>query len=278
MTQAPSATRPAIVGLEALSSKSVTSGSQRPWLVAVVSPCFNRREDLALLLGDLAGQDLRPIGGRPITMWVTVVDNASTQPLSTLSVPAGLEVEFVRSEVNTGGSGGFNMGMRRVLSGEGLSGRYDPPDFVWWLDSDARVTRRSLRELVKVLVKRTKVGVVGSGLRCRETGKIWEVGGQVDAGNGTIYPQDKGGVDHRLLTVCDYVAACSALVRREAIEKTGLWPDNFIYFDDVDWCVQMRRRTGLKVRANVRSRVYHPPRTAGSRRGRGITTAATGSR
>ena len=66
-------------------------------------------------------------------------------------------------------------------------------------------------------------------------------------------------LDTRFPSRADYVAACSALVRREAIERTGLFPDNFIYYDDVDWCVRMRLATGLKSRACVRSRAYHPP-------------------
>jgi GT2 family glycosyltransferase len=220
----------------------------------VVSPCFNRRHDLELLLADVASQDLRGI-----ELWCVIVDNASTEPLETINKPQGLEVEFVRSPRNTGGSGGFNAGMARVLSGEGISARHGPPDALWWLDSDARVSRRALRELVRVLERRRDVGAVGSGLRDTSTGRIWEIGGRIWRSNGAIGPADTGAVDRRLLTRTDYVAACSALVRREAIEKTGLFPDNFIYYDDVDWCVRMTRATGLKTRATVRSRAYHPP-------------------
>jgi len=224
------------------------------WKVAVVMPCFNRRADCEKLLKDLAQQKLPNI-----RLWGVVVDNASTEPLSTMQVPAGLDVEFVRSESNTGGSGGFNLGMSHVISGSGVSGSFGPPDFVWWLDSDARVSRTALLELVRVLARNPKVGIVGSALCDTDTGRMWECGGRIDKLTGAFHVAAAGDHDRRFLIRAHYVAACSALVRREAIEKTGLFPDNFIYYDDVDWCVQMRQKTGLKVRGSLRSRAYHPP-------------------
>jgi GT2 family glycosyltransferase len=255
---------PAVIGLEALTPANAAASNGiardekgspiRPWRVCVVSPCFNRHKDLELLLADLGKQDLRGI-----QMWVVVVDNASTQPLSSVNVPEGLAVEFLRLPSNTGGSGGFNAGMARVLSGEGLSAHYPPPDFLWWLDSDARASKRALRELVRVMAKRKDIGALGSGMRDVSTGRIWEIGGKIWKRNGAIGPAATGAIDTRFPSRADYVAACSALVRRDAIERTGLFPDNFIYYDDVDWCVRMRLATGLKSRACVRSRAYHPP-------------------
>lgn len=256
---------PAVIGLEALTpaiNPALTAGSARdeianpirPWRVCVVSPCFNRHHDLQLLLADLSKQDLRGI-----QLWVVVVDNASAKPLSSVRAPDGLDVEFLRLPTNTGGSGGFNAGMAHVLSGQGISANYPPPDFLWWLDSDARAGRTALRELVRVMAKRKDIGALGSGMRDISTGRIWEIGGKIWRSNGAIGPAATGAIDTRFPSRADYVAACSALVRRDAIERTGLFPDNFIYYDDVDWCVRMRLATGLKSRACVRSRAYHPP-------------------
>jgi GT2 family glycosyltransferase len=224
------------------------------WKVAIVMPCFNRRADCEKLLQDLARQKLPNI-----RMWGVVVDNASTEPLSTMKVPEGLDIEFVRSEKNTGGSGGFNLGMSYVLAGQGLTAKFGAPDFIWWLDSDARVSRTALRELVRVLARHAHVGAVGSALCDVGTGRMWECGGRINKAHGAFRVAAAGDVDRRFLVRAHYVAACSALVRREAIERTGLFPDNFIYYDDVDWCIQMTAKTGLKVRGAPRSRAYHPP-------------------
>lgn len=259
------AAKPAILGLEALTpahaplhaetgSNGVHSHGKARRKIAAVIPCFNRSSDLELLLNDVSRLDLRGID-----LWCVVVDNASTKPLSTITVPPGLSVEFVRLEKNTGGSGGFNAGMAHVIAGHGLTGEKGQPEYIWWLDSDARVARGCLRELVKVLDRRPKIGAVGSGMRDIPTGHTWEVGGSIDRRHGGVWPAGGGDLDLRFLVKADYLAACSALVRRVAIERTGLFPENFIYYDDVDWCIQMTRKTGFKVVGAPRSRAFHPP-------------------
>lgn len=251
----------AVVGLEALtpSARSPHPGdsaesSPRPWRVAAVCPCFNRPQDLEILLQDFARQDLRGID-----LTVTIVDNASTKPLSTLRRPPGLAVEFLRMETNSGGSGGFNAGMAHVLSGVGLGGEKGPPDFVWWVDSDARVGRRCLRALVRVLESRPYVGAVGAAMGELATSQIWECGGKILKSRGTFRPAARDDIDRRVLVKCHYVAACCALIRAQAIRDTGLFPQNFIYYDDIDWCLQMTRKTGLVCRATRKARAFHPP-------------------
>ncbi len=257
-----------ILGVEALTPASATSSTprdfkiplapgNRPWKIAAVIPCFNRRSDLELLLKDVAKQDILTSG--LVELWCTVIDNASTEPLSTLAVPPGLRVEFVRLPKNTGGSGGFNAGMTHVLSGQGLSGQLGPADHLWWLDSDARVSRSCLRHLLKPMAKRPTLGAVGSALCDVSTGHTWEIGGEINPRHGGVWPAGGGDIDQRFLVRAKYLAACSALVRRAAIEKTGLFPENFIYYDDVDWCIQMTAKTGFQVAGAPRSRAFHPP-------------------
>lgn len=222
--------------------------------VAALIPCFNRRDDLELILKDIAAQ-VAP----GVTLWCVVVDNGSKIPLSSVPVPRGLRVEFVRSEKNTGGSGGFNLGMSHILSGSGMTGEMGKPDFLWWVDSDARAPKTCLHQLVRVMRRRPDVGAAGSALYDTKTLNMYECGGNVLDHDGNCCPAARGDLDRRTLIECDYLAACSALVRREAIEFTGLFPDNFIYHDDVDWALQMRRKTGLICVGVPRSRAFHPP-------------------
>ncbi len=261
-------TPPAVVGIEALTPpKEETSGrvpasetgaqqqpGQRPWRIAAICPCFNRPQDLEILLTDFARQNLRGI-----ELTITIVDNASAQPLSTLKRPEGLNVEFLRLEQNSGGSGGFNAGMAHVLSGAGIQGRIGPPDFLWWVDSDARVGRRCLRALVNILEKNPHVGAVGAALGEIATAQIWECGGKILKARGTFGPAARDDIDRRALVKCRYVAACCALVRADAVRATGLFPENFIYYDDIDWCLHMTRTTGLRCRATRKARAFHPP-------------------
>src|ERR1051326_7566005 len=103
MSDATTLSRPAIVGIEALTKAAGPVGPEphtngfhhgpapRPWKVAAIIPCFNRRADLQVLLRDVARQDLRPIDGRPIQLWCVIVDNASAEPLATMQVPEGVD-------------------------------------------------------------------------------------------------------------------------------------------------------------------------------------------
>lgn len=221
--------------------------------VAAVIPCYNRVADVELLLGDLGR-----VRAGGVDLWVVVVDNASTVPLSTIRTPPNLRVDHLRLEKNTGGAGGFNAGMARVLKGEGLSGRFEPPDFVWMLDSDVRVTRSCLRELLRVMIAHPDIAAAGSALTDPVTGHTYEIGGKLRKLNGYFVPAARGDVDRRDLIESQYLAACSALVRRSAIERTGLMPDIFIHGDDVEWFLQMGRETKQRIVGVPRSRAYHP--------------------
>ncbi len=227
--------------------------ASRRYRVAAVTPCFNRAIDIERLLSDMARLDRRGID-----LVVVVVDNASSVPLSQIPTPPGLEVEHVRLNENRGGAGGFNAGMAHVLSGSGIWARRREPDFIWILDSDARATKRCLRELIRAIRSRDDLAAVGSALVDPLTKRVYEIGGKLQRFTGYYVPAAQGSVDHRYLVEADYLAACSTLVRREAIRRTGLMPEIFINGDDVEWFLQMRAATGWRVAGAPRAIAYHP--------------------
>lgn len=245
--------------------RSDESPGDRVWRVWAVVPCFNRPRDLQLLVQDLTGLDL----GTPprVHLSVLIVDNASTPPLRDLPLPADprLRIEHLRLQTNTGGSGGFNAGLAEALLNP-IQGAL--ADAVWMVDSDARVEPETLLRLLEALEADPSLAAVGSALVDPATGDIHEIGGRVNrwtgafepaAGEGTgirarrgIAPADPG----RPFRV-DYIAACSALIRRQAIEQTGLMPDVFLNADDVEWFVRMGRIAG-GIAAVPASRATHP--------------------
>ncbi|HYF14804.1 MAG TPA: glycosyltransferase family 2 protein [Phycisphaerales bacterium] len=237
----------------ALAGCSPAPSARPPVRVAAVIPGYNRREDLEKLFKDMSRLDLRGI-----ELWCVLVDNNSPTPLDTIKVPDNVLVEHYRLPDNRGGAGGFSAGMARVLAGHGLSARFDQPDFLWLVDSDARVAPGCLRELVRVMLKRPDACAAGSALVDPLTRTTYEIGGRVNPKNGFFIPAARGDVDHRRIVPAQYLAACSALVRREAVEKTGLMPEIFIHGDDVEWFLQMTRATGQKVVGAPRSIAGHP--------------------
>lgn len=252
-------------------------------LVWAVIPCFNRPADLALVLEDLTALDLtttgvraidaqgartvpppaapvgsvKPGSGNPVHLKVVVVDNASATPLSALKVPAGLDLEFLRLNQNTGGAGGYNAGMAHAISEGRRLGT--PPEFVWLVDSDVRLEPGALRGLIDCLDARPDAVAAGSAIADMQDASIFEVGGRVERMWGQFGPRYGGeNMPKKPVIECTYTAACSALVRREAIEQTGLFPDVFLNADDVEWFIRMAKVTGKKVLATTESVVRHP--------------------
>lgn len=222
------------------------------WRIRAIIPCHNRPADLSRLLSDLAALDRGPAGR--VALSVLVVDNASDRPIAA-EVPEGLAVEVLRLERNAGGSGGFNAGMGQVLA-RGVPG--DATELLWLLDSDVRVEPGALLPLLEALERDQGLAAVGSALVDPQSGAVFEVGGRVNPRTGEYDQPVPAGAEQERLVEAEYLAACSLLVRRAVAEQTGPMADLFLNGDDVEWCLRMRRRTGLRLAVAPASRVKHP--------------------
>lgn len=214
-------------------------GNPQTPLTAVV-PCFNRPGDLDELLCAL--------GQIETELHVIVVDNASAPQLEdSARVPDGLSVSFLRLNSNRGGSGGFHAGIERALQ-EGA-------ELVWLLDSDAVPEAHCLEQLIAALHDRPDAAAAGSALADPQTGDPYEFGGDIDRSRGELTQHDSAESDEP--RIVGYNAACSLLVRREAILRAGLLPDLFLSGDDAAWCHHLALGFG-PVLCVPKSRVRHP--------------------
>lgn len=232
-----------------------------PARIGVVVPCFDRPDDARALLHDLAAV----VASTPdVRLRVVLVDNASRVPLSTLTTPDGVDLEHVRLPTNTGGSGGYNAGLARVL---GLDqdehaarwAAFDP-GFIWLIDSDARVLPSTLPPLLAAMRTHPAIVAAGPAIADPGTGQVFEVGGVVHRGHGRFEPAVGGrvGLDAHRPIACDYLAACCALVKTDAARAAGLWPDRFLNADDVEWFIRLRQITGGVIAAVPGSIAFHP--------------------
>lgn len=187
---------------------------------------------------------------------IFVVDNASTDDSLELLRNHPLRVNLIQNELNLGGTGGFNSGIRHVLNAFECK-------YIWLLDNDAIVTPLSLKNLVAVMEDDPLIGLAGSRIINRHDGDfIVETGAVIDWQQGTVRAvhrnqrRDIVGAGPPILV--DYVAVCSALVRVSALAKVGLMDERyFLFWDDMDWGVAFQR-AGYKVVGVPESEVLHP--------------------
>ena len=183
-----------------------------------------------------------------------VCDNASTDNSAELiDKRFSGKVKLVINEVNKGGSGGFNAGLRKALETD--------CEYLWLLDNDVLVDENALSELVNFLDENPDVGMAGSKIDNMENPDyVQNFGMTVDFERFGTVAKFRGCPEDGTLpavTYSDAVPACSVLVRRSVTDIIGLLPeDNFLYWDDTEWGM-LSNLAGFKVASVGKSLVLH---------------------
>ncbi len=200
---------------------------------------------------------------------IHVVDNASTDQsihfLNSAKQISPIPLVIHRLAENLGGSGGFALGINTAMR--------DSPDFVLLLDGDAFLDERTVEKLLHRARTRNDVAVVGPKIYFapRKTGNrdeitsgriVQEIGGKLDWERADFVLCHRGRDENTSSEITgvfsvDYVAACTCLVRQEAIVRCGTMdPSFFLYWDDIDWCTRMRT-AGYRIEALANAVAWH---------------------
>jgi GT2 family glycosyltransferase len=202
--------------------------------VLVIIVTYNRKEYVANLLTSLKDIDYS-------NAHIVVIDNASTDGTAEYLKEYFPSLTLLENSENTGGSGGFTRGLQYAFEQAGY-------EYYWLLDNDVVVSKDALRHLVATLENNSDIAVAGSQMCQLDNPEVTnEIGAYVNFHRGNL-------VLNRHLTRrrnnmsglydVDYVAAASMLVRADVAQKAGLWEDFFIHFDDVDWCLKIKKAGG----------------------------------
>jgi len=156
---------------------------------------------------------------------IIVVDNASQDGSVQWLALHHPEVKVIALEVNTGFTGGNNVGYR-VASGK----------FIAMLNNDTEVSECWLGELVAAMEGDPRIGICSSRIVVSGTDIIDSVGGGfTTAGSG--FKRGEGESQQHYLSSCQVDGACAAaaLYRRTMIEEIGfLDGDFFLNHEDTD--------------------------------------------
>lgn len=184
---------------------------------------------------------------------IYVVDNASTDgSVDAINMEFGNELTLITNLENLGGSGGFNTGIKAVVS-KGYK-------YIYLLDNDVIVDSYALENLYNYMEDNEKIAVSGSKIYFMDKpNNVQEFGSYVDFDNYNMRLENRGRLDLNIneSVECDYVPACSALFRTDALKQVGIIDeDYFVYWDDIDLCYRLKS-AGYKVVANSNSMVWH---------------------
>jgi hypothetical protein len=217
--------------------------------IAVVLCNFNRR---ALLEDCLRSVHAQTVHIAEVIVW----DNASTDGSAEMvEREFGGKVTLLRGTDNLGSAGGLHAGLAHALE--------TPGDRFLLLDSDVVLRPDTAERLSAFLDRHPRSGVVGP--KVYDLGSLTTVqslGGRIDWSRADVMVHRAGHDERRSGSLderpeVDFVPACCAMTRRRVIEQAGSFdPGLFLYWDDVEWQLRVRR-AGYQVHAISDTAVSH---------------------
>jgi GT2 family glycosyltransferase len=217
--------------------------------VCVVTVNYNTAEDTNAFL-----QSLKHVKSPDIELSTIVVDNGSKEAYT---LPENLKAAtLIRSETNTGFSGGYNIGMKEALKRDA--------DYILIVNNDTEMDPDMITNLLQVLESDPKIGLTTPKIyfakghefhkdryKPHELGKVfWYAGGHTDWNNVMSIHRGIDEVDHGQYDKTeeiDFASGCCMMFKREVLEKVGLLDDRyFLYYEDADLNERVKR-AGYKV-------------------------------
>lgn len=192
--------------------------------------------------------------GQELACEVIVVDNGSSDDSVAMIRTEFPEVRLIANAENRGFAVANNQGIR-VSAGE----------YIMLLNSDTIVKPGALRGLVYFLDEHPQAGAVGPRLvRPDGTAQPYAFGGDptltylLTRGlNQLLFRRYLHNWATDATQEVDWVSGACLVVRRRAIDQVGLLDENiFMYFEDNDWCLRIRKG-GWKVYLYPEVEVIH---------------------
>lgn len=211
-----------------------------------------------------------------VTYRVVVVDNASVDDSAEMVRAEFPQVELIENADNRGYPAANNQGLRRF--GFGRGGPDDAPRYALALNPDTVLPPGALREMVTYMDADPRVGVAGPklvlpdgslDLACRRSFPTPEISFYRMIGLSKLFPRSRRFgrynltyLDPDVETEVDSVVGAFMMVRREAIQRVGLFDETFfMYGEDLDWAYRIKQ-AGWTVKYNPRVTVTHVKRAA----------------
>ncbi|MEK7729197.1 MAG: glycosyltransferase family 2 protein [candidate division KSB1 bacterium] len=185
---------------------------------------------------------------------IIVVDNGSSDGSQALVRAQYSEGILLENEKNLGFGEGNNVGMRYALE--------HGAEWVLLLNNDLTVAPDLLTHMMAVAMADATIGILGPKIYYHDQPEtIWFAGGRINYWAGLtahrgIREMDRGQYDR--VEDTDYLTGCTMLIRREVLERVGLFDPIYFpaYTEDADLCVRAQR-AGYRLLYAPQAKVWH---------------------
>jgi GT2 family glycosyltransferase len=157
----------------------------------------------------------------------------------------------LRSEKNLGFTGGNNWGIRQAKG-----------DFVFIVNNDTEVTPDLLDRLIEPFHKDSSIGVTCPKIRFFHHPDVIQYAGfnPINLYSGRTTAVGNKEIDNGQHDKSGYTYGahgCAMMVRRDVIEKVGMFPEKFfIYYEEWDWSSRILK-AGYKIYYEAKALIFH---------------------
>jgi GT2 family glycosyltransferase len=165
---------------------------------------------------------------------------------------ANAQLMLVRLAENLGFTGGNNVGLR-YLQTRGERG------LVWILNNDTVVEPSSLLEMVSQLTKNPELSAVGATVYWYDRPDRIQVagGGRLSRWSGFTKVAQTQSAALTAPSRFDFISGACMLLKLNVLQRVGLLDERyFMYSEEVDWCLRMRR-AGMRLGYAPNARIWH---------------------
>ena len=182
---------------------------------------------------------------------VIVVDNGSKEDPTATFKAIYPDVKVILNGKNLGFTGGNNVGIRAAKG-----------EYLFIVNNDTEFTPGLLEGLLEIFQKYPDAGIASPKFHYYYHKGTIEYAGYntvniVTGRNGMIGCREKDEGQYNEVKVTNYAHGGGMMVPRKIVDEVGVLPEQFfIYYEEFDWCEQIKRK-GNKVYYQPKSLIYH---------------------
>jgi GT2 family glycosyltransferase len=182
---------------------------------------------------------------------IVIVDNGSREDPTAVFKAVYPAAKVILNGKNLGFTGGNNVGLKAATG-----------DYLFIVNNDTEFTPGLLEGLLEIFEKYPDAGIASPKFHYYFHKGTIEYAGyntvNVFTGrNSMVGCKEKDNGQYNELRVTNYAHGGGMMVPRKVMDEVGLLPEQFfIYYEEFDWCEQIKRK-GYKVYYQPKSLIYH---------------------